>query len=297
MALAGAFAACERSSGPTGTQPQTPVQPTVSGALTVRIVIDNTGLVPGSSAHVSVQATSATGAHVSTDGAVLTSSNGSIINIENSVLVPMRDAQTGATWTERYATVRAYGSGTATVQATIGGATDTVRLNVQPLAGSAALVVDSFTVVEFRASCAWNCPYLVYAPQLTLREPTRTSTVQIVSVEFTLGKQTTGTCTPGSLSYGPGMSAELNGIYDYLWSNDLIFVSLDGTPLPDSIATARVVVRSGDGSVGSIFAAGPVQRMVKNPSFPAPLVGGWDCASSASFSAASTGAQSARAGK
>jgi hypothetical protein len=224
-----------------------------------------------------VQATDQAGKHVSTDNAMLLSSDGSIVSVENEILVPIRDGQTGATWTERYATLRANAVGTATIQATIDGATNVVQLNVQPLVASTALVVDSFTVVEYHETCAWNCPYLVYAPQLTLREPTGKSVVEIVSVEFTLGNRSTGTCNPGSLFYGPGVSAQLNGMYDYLWSNDLIFVSLDGTPLPDNVATARVIVRAGDGSIGVIVATGSVQRMVKNPTFPPPLVGGWDC--------------------
>src|SRR5215218_3895375 len=46
------------------------------------------------------------------------------------------------------------------------------------------LVVDSFTVVEYRASCAWECPFLAYAPLLKLREPSGSAAVTVVSVEF-----------------------------------------------------------------------------------------------------------------
>jgi len=137
-------------------------------------------------------------------------------------------------------------------------------------------VVDSFTVVEYHVQCAWACPYVAYAPLLKLHEPTGTQSAVVVSVEFMLGAKTTGLCS-GSVVYGPGASEYLDGIYDYLWSNDLIFVSLDGQPIPGDVATARVTVRAVDGTLGIIEATGTVQRNVLAPVFPAPRPNGWSC--------------------
>jgi hypothetical protein len=79
------------------------------------------------------------------------------------------------------------------------------------------------------------------------------------------------------VKYTPGLSKHLNGIYDYLWSNDLMFVSLDGDPLPGDTATARVIIRNPDGSYGEVDATGLIVRMVANPIFPEPNTYGWSC--------------------
>jgi hypothetical protein len=145
-----------------------------------------------------------------------------------------------------------------------------------PAVTGTALVVESFTVIEYRPLCSWACPYLIYAPLIKLHEPTGRATVEVVSVEFTLGSRTTGVCW-GSVVYGPGISAYLDGVYEYVWSNDLIFASLDGTPLPGAVATANVTTRAADGTFVKIEATGAVQRMVANPDFPAPRPNGWLC--------------------
>jgi hypothetical protein len=145
-----------------------------------------------------------------------------------------------------------------------------------PTSNGTLLAIDTFTVIEYRPACAWACPYLIYAPLIKLREPTGKASVEVVSVEYTLGSKTTGVCR-GSVVYGPGSSSYLDGIYEYPWENDLIFVSLDGTPLPGDVATAHLVVRSADGATVKLDATAPIQRMVSNPSFPAPRANSWLC--------------------
>src|SRR5689334_12006282 len=155
--------------------------------------------------------------------------------------------------------------------------TDTTRSSGPPSASNGTLLaVDTFTVIEYRPVCVWACPYLIYAPLIKLREPTGKASVEVVSVEYTLGSKTTGVCR-GSVLYGPGSSSYLDGIYEYPWENDLIFVSLDGTPLPGDVATAHLVVRSADGTYVKLEATAPVQRMVSNPSFPSPRSNSWVC--------------------
>lgn len=142
-----------------------------------------------------------------------------------------------------------------------------------------ALVVDSFTVIEYRALCVWDCPYLVYAPLLKLRESTNSGWATVEGVEFTIPGMSTGMCR-GTATYSPGQSHHLNYIDPYLWSNDLILVRLDGTPVPDGPATARVLVRDMEGHYGMVEVSAPIQRMVKSPNLPAPPSGwqsGWTC--------------------
>ena len=147
----------------------------------------------------------------------------------------------------------------------------------QTVVGSAApsLVVESFTVVEFRPTCVGGCDYLIYAPLLELRE-TSGRPAWLTSITFKLGSKTTGDCK-GSSPFMPGASAYVDGFYDYLWSNDLIMVSLDGRPVADSVATVHATIRSADGTEAVLEATGTVQRMVPNPVLPPPRTNGWEC--------------------
>ena len=252
----------------------TPALPPLAGSL--QIVGDTGVLLAGSRRDFEIEAFDADNASVNTVDAVVTSSDPSIADVSETGFVTTRDTRTGRTWKDLSVHVSFVSAGSVTLQATLGGASTSIQLRVQPQPStSTALVVDSFTVVEYHPSCAWACPYLAYAPLLVLREPTGSSSVEVIAVEFTLGSMATGLCR-GSLTYQPGMSAHLNGIDDYLWSNDLIFVSLDGQPLPGDSATARVIVRQVDGTYGRIDAVGAVQRGIANPVLPAP-VSNWAC--------------------
>ena len=208
---------------------------------------------------------------MNSDRAVVTSSHTTVAAVTATSVIPVRDERTGRILQELSAAFSLRSPGWTTVRVTLDGKSDTISVFVHLKGRSDALVVDTFTVIEYRAS-----PYLVYAPLLKLREPTGTLTAEVISVQFTLGAMTTGMCY-SSIIYGPGESAHLNGIYDYLWSNDLIFVSLGGQPLAGDVATARVIVRDAAGGYGEITATGSVQRMVVNPVLPAPRGPGWQC--------------------
>lgn len=271
--------ACDSPGTVAGIQ-RTPPQPAaVTSAMAVQLVTDTVGIIVGEARRVTIQAHDQTGASVSTDAASVRSSDPSVVTIADGDIVPMLDARTGRTWRELVPILRFVAPGTATVYATLNGASDSIRFVVRPNPrASTSLVVDSFTVVEYRAQCSWACPYLVYAPLLILRDSTSHSNVEVISVEFTLGARTTGVCR-GSRTYTPGLSAHLNWIADYLWSNDLIFVSLDGQPFPETTATAHVIAREADGSYTRVDASGPVLRMVSNPQLPTSTssVSDWYC--------------------
>lgn len=245
---------------------------------TVRVYGDTAELFVGGLRRLTIEAQEMGGTRVSTDQAEVTSSNPSVAMVSETTVIPMQNARTGETWRELSPVIRLVAPGTATLRVTLRGESDSILVAVRarPRSDNAALVVDSFTVVEYRVSCAWECPYLAYAPLLKLREPTGKGSAEVVAVEFTLGDKTTGLCR-GSVGYAPGASAHVNGIFDYLWSNDLIFVSLNGQPLPASVATARAIVRGADGGYSEIVVTGVVQRMVTNPVLPPPDGGGWQC--------------------
>jgi hypothetical protein len=208
-------------------------------------------------------------ARVSTDKAVVTSSDPSVAAIVDSLVIPMTDAS-NRKWSERRLTLRLLKSGTATLRVTLGSVSKSLVVDVGAVAPSTtALVVDSFTVIEYPA-CATGCPYLLYAPLLKLREPTGKASAEVIGVEFTVPTKSIGMCAY-SLRYGPGESAHVNGIDPYPWANDLIFVSLSGIPLPDGPAFARVLVRDSKGVVGRIEVTGTIQRKVANPILPPPL--------------------------
>jgi hypothetical protein len=230
----------------------------------------------GAFLQLTILAYDSAGSEISTDRAVVSSSDEAVADIVKAGTVPMRD-DAWRTWERLYVKVRLRSAGTVNLRVSLDNRSDSSHVVVAPSpVPGRALVVDSFTVVEYRASCVWDCPYLVYAPLLKLREPTGIRTVEVAAVEFTLGEMTTGLCE-GDVTYTPGLSKHLNGIDDYLWSNDLIFVSLGGDPLPADTATARVIIRNPGGSYSEVDATGPVVRMVANPIFPPPNPHGWRC--------------------
>lgn len=169
--------------------------------------------------------------------------------------------------------------GTVTVRATLPGITDSVVFTVHPTPPpTTAMVVDSFAVLEYRERCGGSCNYVIYAPLLKLREPTGVQSVDVVSVEFTIPGARTGMCR-GDRGFPAGTSLHLNGLFPYLWSNDLIFARIDGTSAPEGDATAEVFVRDAHGVYGRLFVTGPIVRNLVDPTLPRPVWPdlGWDC--------------------
>jgi len=281
--LVACLVACESPSRVVGTQSYQTSQNSPGGVLPERPVFrldgytDTAGLVVGAARMLVVEGYDDQGNHVSTDQAAVSSSNSAVVQVAEARVVSMTDAR-GRTWKELYQVLHFVGPGTAEVAITLDSRSDNIQVSVGGTPTSkAALVVDSFTVVEYRVQCAGGgwCPYLLYAPLLKLREPTGTTTVEIVSVEFTLGSLTTGVCR-GSVFYAPGSAAFVDGIDEYPWANDLIFASVDGAGLPGD-ATAHVVMRDVLGNYSQLTATTTVQRMVSNPEFPPPRGTGWMC--------------------
>ncbi len=208
-------------------------------------------------------------APVSTDEAVVTSSDPSVAAIVDSLVIPMTDAS-NRRWSQRQLTLRLLKSGSTTLRVRLGPVDRSFVFNVGAVVPSTtALVVDSFTVIEY-AACATGCPYLLYAPLLKLREPTGKVSAEVVGLEYTVPTQSIGMRVV-SRGYGPGESAYVYGIDPYPWNNDFIFVSLNGIPLPEGPAFARVLVRDSKGAVGRIEVTGTIQRKVVNPILPPPL--------------------------
>jgi hypothetical protein len=208
-------------------------------------------------------------APVSTDEAVVTSSDPSVAAIVDSLVIPMTDAS-NRRWSQRQLTLRLLKSGTTTLRVTLGSVDRSFVFNVAAVAPSTtALVVDSFTVIEYPACGSGSgCHYLFYAPLLKLREPTGKASAEVIGVEFTIPTKSTGMCSY-SLRYGPGESAHVNGIDPDPWGdNPLIYFSQNGIPVPDGPAFARVLVRDSKGVVGRIEVTGTIQRMVVNPILP-----------------------------
>lgn len=276
-ALATGLVACDSQEAAVGLED--PPAPTASGAVaTVRMSADPVESLVGTIQRLVIEAYDSSGTRVSTDRAVVSSSNASVVIVSEIGVNTVHDARTGLTRRELSPSIRLLAPGVALLRVTLDGASDSLLVSVRlPPPDDAALVVESFSVIEYRAACAWACPYLIYAPLLKLHEPTGKRTVEVVGVEITLGGMTRA-CRGGRVVYGPGLSAYLFGFYEYLWSNDLIFASIDGQPLPGDEATARVVLRNAQGNLSQFETTGPVQRMVANPQLPAAGDdAGWVC--------------------
>jgi hypothetical protein len=244
--------------------------PLTLAVSSIHMTGDTVALLAGQLRHFVIEGYDARGTRVSTDRAGITSSDPTIATVSETSVIPSRDGVTGWTWQDLSPVIRLVAPGTVTVRVTLDGRSDSITVLVHPRPPDlGVLVVDEFKVVEYHVRCAWACPYLAYAPLLRLREPTGHNTATVVSMEFVLGALTTGVCS-GSFVYTPGLSADLNLIDDYLWNNDMIFVSISGQPLPGDVAYAYVVVRDADGSYSRIEATGPVLRGVTNPVLPGP---------------------------
>lgn len=267
---------CDASGTPLSVVQAAPVPGPVR---TLRIVMDSRDLIEGALGHALIKAYDPNGMSLATDRVQIVSSNLAVTTIGPSELLVARDPSTGRSWREQSVSLLLIAPGVATVRVMLDGVTDTLQLSVQPRrVSNSALVVESFAVHEFRATCAWACPYLVYAPQLVLREPTGGRTVEVEDVQFTVGTHTTGVCR-GRVVFTPGRRAEVNPIDAYLWANDLIFVSLDGTPFPGEVATARVTIRDAGGTRTVLETFGGVQRMSTQPGWPLASFDtyGWSC--------------------
>lgn len=276
LALGAIVLACDSSGTPAGLLPAGPAPGPVR---TLRIAMDTSELIEGAVRNGLLTAYDKSGAPLATDRAQVVSSNPAVATFASSESLVGRDASTGRTWREQKVRLLLVAPGTATVRVTLDGISDSLHLSVQRMrASNSALVVESFSVIEYRAVCAWACPYLVYAPQLVLREPTGGRTVEVMDVQFTLGVHTTGVCE-GKVVFTPGLRAEINPIDAYLWANDMIFVSLSGAPLPGDFGTARVTVRDAGGKLTVVQAIGAVQRMASQPTPPMLAANnvGWSC--------------------
>ena len=258
---------------PTGSSPT----PAPIAATRVVLAGDTSGAFVGRRLHLEIQARDQSGNAVSTDKAQLVLSNEAVASV--SELHPI-DVQIGSTFVKQMQfRLTLLGPGTTILQIQVGEARNSVAFNVAPAPPpSHALVVDSFSVAEFRVTCSWNCPYLEYAPLLYLREPTGKTHVEAIGIEITIPTMTTGLCS-GAVHFGPGASRLASQTYSYLWSNDVFFVKLDGTPVPDGPATARVIVRDASGQLSQIEATGPIIRSAPDPSVPNPqyAIEEWIC--------------------
>lgn len=262
--------------------PAPPVAPPPTGDVVamVRVQVDTVAAFIGMQRTVVVLAFDAKGAPMNSGDAIVTISDPDAATEVGRMVVPVVVGATGRRFTELQLSLQLIGEGEVSIQASVGAASGQAVLHIRaqpPI--TAALVVDTFTVVEYHATCAWDCPYLYYAPLLRLREPTGSAWATVEGVEITIPGKTTGMCR-GSVPYRPGQSLYVSYVDPYPWSNDLFFVSLDGKPVPDGLATARVIVRDVRGAYGTIEASAPIQRMVKDPVFPAPSEAapfGWEC--------------------
>lgn len=260
--------------------PTTPPPPPVrQPATTVILGAQGTEFFVGEKAYLYVSAHDSAGRPTHSDMATVSSSDPTVITLGERFASTTYATDGGQVRGLRQA-ITMLSPGTATLRASIDGISDSKVLHVIPLPPvSTALVIDSFTVIEYRETCAWNCPYLVYAPLLKLREPTGTSPVYLHAVRFDVSSKSTGLCTAGQLKLGAGFVGHINHIGGYLWFNSLILVQLNGAPLADGPAKARVIFRDAQGVMGMAEAQAVIQRMVHNPQFPTTPFGEieWSC--------------------
>ena len=284
VVLALASAGCDGSAGtaPRGTPPKLTPSPPASEAgvvTTLRLQPVGDGAVVGGSIVVDVLGFDASGAPASTGEAQVFLSDTKVGSVESDDAIRITDTGTGKTFTRQRVSIAFWAAGTTALRVSLGSATASLAWQVVEAPPSTALAVESFEVFESPEACAWACPYLVYWPVLKLRETTLTSAATVVSVEFTIPGKATGNCR-GGVYFMPGVTAYLNEFDPYLWSNELIFVNLDGTPVPEGDATVRLTVLDGAGRFGSVRAKTRITRMANDPPLPmrpSPGAEVWSC--------------------
>lgn len=234
-------------------------------------------LLIGTGAYIQLDARDDQHHHVSTSAATVVVSDPGIIKLDSTYLFSLEETSIGRTTSQKMFIFHALAPGQVTITFSLDTNVSSVVLTVLSETDvSNALVVESFEVIEYQDVCAWACPYLIYAPLLKLREPSGRASATVVGVEFTVSGQRTAFCR-GEDAFRPGISAHVNGIDPYTWSNDLIIASLNGTPLPSDDAQARLVVRDARGNCGVLNVSGKIRRMVVNPVLPPPLGTAWWC--------------------
>lgn len=223
----------------------------------------------GGSDRVHVDARGVSGRPVGSAGVTVTSSDPSVAVVSAVTELPIVGTN-GERRNDAFVELLFVGPGTAVLRATLDGIESRLVVRVQAVPGPAAsATIERFELIEHRDRCAWACPYLVYTPVVELRTAAGGGPVTVVGLEVTIPGATTGLCS-GNFPTVPGASRQLVGVDPYLWSNDIQFVRLDGTPVPDGPATVRVIVREGTAAYGTLTASTIIRRMVTNPVFPPP---------------------------
>jgi hypothetical protein len=248
--------------------PPTPTVPAPSRVLaTIALAGDTSWSYVGRRVRLHVDATDSSGRPMDSDAAEITSSDGAVAPLVQSYRYSWIRSPADTTYVLGV-DFNLSDVGKTTFRARLGNLTDSLVLTVNPLPPpTQALAVDSFYVVEAHVACSFACPYLVYWPVMRLREPTGRSYAEVVAVYFSVPTLTTGLCK-GRLGFANGSSDYVNYIREYLWSNDLVMVTLDGTSVPDGPAVGRVLVRDSQGKLGLIEVTGPILRGLKDPAVP-----------------------------
>ncbi len=231
----------------------------------VRIDIDTSELIAGATRRVFLHASDREGRSVSSDRATLTSLNPDVVSVDAKEVFVWRDYSNGPRWVVRAAELRLITPGRAKLRVSLDGVSDSVTIDVHPPRPSAtALVVDSFAVIEFRPICAWQCPYLAYAPLLKIREATGGRTATLVSIEFRVGNRSTGLCG-GPITFGAGMALHIDQSHENPWANELQLLSTSGVPFAENEATVRITARDWQGNLSVTEARRPIQRLASAP--------------------------------
>jgi hypothetical protein len=89
----------------------------------------------------------------------------------------------------------------------------------------------------------------------------------VVAVYFSVPTVNTRLCT-GSLFFEPGSFQYVDTKRENYYASDLEMAARNGTPVPDGLATARLIVSDAQGHLGSIETTGPILRGPTAPIVP-----------------------------
>lgn len=195
---------------------------------------------------------------------VVRSSNATVANVREfgSNWYYQCDTSRGECWREwsGYVAVETVGVGTATISASLRGASDSSIVEVHGLpTAPATLVIDSLRVTEYVPACSGSCLYRAYVPTAWMHAPYGVSTERLEAIAFTVPSLPTMWCTYGGSDIAPDGFTFGGTIDPYLWNNDALVVSLTG-PVSDSLATLQVIVSDENGVLRIAGATAAIER-------------------------------------
>ena len=221
---------------------ETPANPSSAPSITLSVVATNTSLLPGENGTVLLSATFESGA-----------------TVPNGVLADWTTSDSAVVivtaMTPRSARVVGVGAGTSNITVTLAGKSASVKFTVQPTPATddSALIVESFTMIEFEYPSARGRWF--YAPQLRVRASGTFKAAFITRMEFEIPEL--GPAPPCNAAISVGAGAAIDLFHEIYGDYQLTF-NRDGFRASGTEAKVTITVADGSGRKRNVVVKGAI---------------------------------------